>query len=149
MSQQPIWQIICNSSKKKIIIIIRVFVSRIKLLIGTLVEKVPDSIQLIIYLCVISGISVLKCSILVNSISFSHQSSIAKTPLIYSFHISQKISFPFFLHAELTSFSSPFEDSVSSLRYCSFHQYLASQLTDGVKKPLMSLKASLSSNIVL
>ena len=53
-----------------------------------------------------------------NTISISHQNSFVKT-LFTHFVISQKISFLFSLHAELTqSFSSALEESVPRLRHC-------------------------------
>ena len=46
--------------------------------IGSLVKKVQESIQFV-YLCVIRNFKLIKCNVAVNSISISHQDTIAET----------------------------------------------------------------------
>ena len=85
MSQQPIGQIICNSSNKnntthwKVCI----FLESIYRLVPRLkkFEKVYSSS----FICASSRIPILiKCNMAVSSISISHQNSIAKTPFTHS-----------------------------------------------------------------
>ena len=82
MSQQSIWEVICNTAVTKIthtLESLHIFLEPNYNLVPWLknFEKVYSSS----FICVSSGISiVIKCNVAVNSISVSHQNSIAKTP---------------------------------------------------------------------
>ena len=93
MSQQPIWQIICNSSNKNNThthIGKLAYISRGKLLIGSLVRKVWESMQFVIYL---HHQEFQKCNVAKNSISISHQNSIARTPFTHFISLRRWVFF--------------------------------------------------------
>ena len=93
MSQQPIWQTtVLKVAHTHTLASLHIFLESNYKLVPWLkkVEKKYSSS----FVCGSSGISVLiKCNVTVNSISISHQNSIAKTPLTHFILLEDEFSF--------------------------------------------------------
>ena len=110
MSQQPsIWQIMCNSSNKNnthTLESLHIFLEPNYKLVPWLKKFEKVQLQFIIHLCVVRNFNSNKVQC--GSEQYFNQSSEQHSQnSIYSFHISQNMSFLFSLHVELKqSFSS-------------------------------------------
>ena len=95
ISQQPIWQIICNSGNKNSTHTLESFL----IFLESNYKLVPwlkkfQKVYSSSFICASSGISILiKCNVAVNSISISHQNSIAKTPFTYFISLRRWVFF--------------------------------------------------------